>query len=69
MPGSEVDEEHVNHQEGMINMLKSLVLRQGQLEGRMTSDGARGRASPALAANSKNECEPVGICQSLVLYA
>ena len=41
MPGSEADGEHLDQQE-MIKMLRSLVLRQGQLEERMASDRARG---------------------------
>ena len=68
MPGSEADGEHVDQQQEMMETLRSLVLRQGQLEERMAATVPEERASPALAGN-KMESEPVGICQPLVLYA
>ena len=52
-----------------MEMLRSLVFRQGQPEEGMASDRARGEASPALAGNTNMESEPVGLCQPLALYA
>ena len=49
MSGSEVNGKHVNQQEEMMEMLRSLVLRQGQREERMSNDRARGegQSSPS----------------------
>ena len=49
MSGSQVDGEHVNQQEEMMEILRSLVRREGQLEERMASDRARGegQSSPS----------------------
>ena len=47
MSGSEVGGDHVNQQEENMEMLISLVLRQGQLEEQMSSDVPDERAGPA----------------------
>ena len=55
MYGSEVNGEHVNQQEEMMEMLRSLVLRQGQLKERMSNDRARGEGQSSPPSNEQQD--------------
>lgn len=54
MPQIEVDGGDVDQQENMMSVLRSLVLRQGQLEEPMASDRARGEGQSSPCSENKD---------------
>ena len=69
MPGIEADGEHVDQQREMMEMLRSLVFGQGQLEERMVSDRGRGEGQSSPSSEHQDGVQTGGNCQSLVLFA